>query len=161
MKKIEANVMKNNVRNGRASIWFAASISLISIPIQLIFNLNLWFFTIFSGIAAVIGQFVLKSKFHEAYISFYENYFEYKNSFENDIKMFTHIETMYDLKMKGIKIFYKDIVSLKQTYNKINISLKDGKNYELDFLEFGYKKIQEIKAEIVKLETKLLKEEDE
>ena len=154
MRRIEANVMKNNVRNGKVAVHALLYFFIISIPIQLLFNLNLWFFTVFSGIASIFGHFVLKSKFHEAYISFHKSYFKYKNSFESQIKAITNPEIMYEIKMKGIKVNYKDIESINQTFNKINLNLKNGKRYELDLLEFGYKEIQEIKVEIEKLKTK-------
>lgn len=155
MKKIEANIMKNNVRNGKVAVHAMLYLFIISIPIQLIFNLNLWFFTVFLGAAAIIGLLVLKSNLHEAYISFHKNHLKYKNSFENHIKLFTHTETIYELKVKGIKVFYKDIISISQTFNKINILLKNERQYELDLLEFGYKEIQEIKKEIEKLKNQI------
>ena len=153
MKKIEASVMKSNFINGKVNAYFFLFIFIISIPIQLIFDLNYWFFTVFSGFASLLSYILSKRKYHHSYIIFDETYLEFKNYFENHgkFKGLKYFNDTMTIALTGITVDYKDISSINYSNNLIHLKLKNGKNYELDIVYFGYKEIQEIKAEINKL----------
>ena len=162
MKKIESNVMKSSFLNGKFHAYVFLFIFIVSIPVQLIFDLNFWFFTVFSGFGSILLYTMSKANFHNSYIKFNETSFEYKNYFENQGKLIglKNISDTIKISYSGIRVRHEDISSIDYRTNIIYLTLKSGKKYELDIVYFGFKEIQEIKKEITKLRTKLLKKGD-
>ena len=162
MKRIESKIMKRSFINGKAQSYIFLFIFIVSIPVQLLFDLNFWFFTVFSGFASLLSYTMSKGNFHNSYINFNESSFEYKNYFENygRFKGLKNISDTIKISYSGIKVRHEDISSIDYRTNTIYLTLKSGKKYELDIVYFGFKDIQEIKKEITKLRIKLLKKRD-